>query len=48
MLLRLRKVKLYYDIDKSNFYIYKIKYLGIIITIYGLKMNSNKIKTIRE
>ena len=43
MLRRLIKAGLYTDIKKYEFFTTKIKYLGIIITLGGIEMDSKKV-----
>ena len=40
---RLIKAKLYMDIDKSEFYTQRVKYLSMIITIEGIHMDLEKV-----
>ena len=42
MLKRLQIVELYLNIDKCDFFVQQMKYLNLIIIIYGIKMNSKK------
>ena len=44
----LQKVKLQADIDKSEFHITKISYLGLIISIGGIRMDLKKVKAIQH
>ena len=46
MLKRLIEAKLFLNIDKCEFFVKKVKYLNLIITIEKIKMNSRKIETI--
>ena len=46
MLKRLQKVDLFLNIDKREFFVQKIKYLNLIITIDDIKMNLKKVETI--
>ena len=46
VLKRLRKVDLFLNIDKCEFFVQKIKYLNLTITIDDIKMNLKKIETI--
>jgi transposase InsO family protein len=48
VLRRLRDVGLHADIKKSEFLLREVKYLGLIITQHGIKMDPEKIQTIRE
>ncbi len=43
---RLRAVGLQVDIEKCEFSVIEIKYLGLIITIHEIKMNSEKINAV--
>lgn len=43
---KLSKAGLYLDINKCQFHVQEVKYLGLIITTEGLKMDSKKIETI--
>ena len=45
---KLKHVNLYLNINKCEFHIKQVKYLELIIIIEGLKMNSQKIDTIRN
>jgi len=45
---KLRKAGLYLDIKKCEFKIKTVKYLGLIITDEGIKMNPAKMKTIQN
>ena len=46
MLKRFIETKLYFDIDKCEFFVTKIKYLNFIITTKNVKMNFKKVKII--
>jgi len=46
VLKRLRVVKLQIDIEKYEFSVIEIKYLGLIIIIHEIKMNSEKINVV--
>jgi hypothetical protein len=46
ILKRLRAVELQVDIEKYEFSVIEIKYLGLIITTHEIKMNSEKINVI--
>ena len=48
MLNKLLKIGLFLDINKYNFYIKEVKYLGLIIIINRLKIDLKKIKIIKE
>ena len=48
MLLKLKKAELQIDIDKCEFYVKEIKFLGLIIEVNDIRMNSEKIKAIVE
>ena len=48
MLERLKKAGLYIDVDKSEFYTQSVKYLGIIITTNGLRMDPEKVQAVQE
>ncbi len=43
---RLRVVELQIDIEKCEFSVIEIKYLGLIIITHGIKMNSEKVNVI--
>ena len=45
---KLLKAGLYLDINKCDFHVKEVKYLGLIITIEGLKMDPKKVNTIIE
>jgi len=45
---KLRKAGLYLNIKKCEFKVKTIKYLGLIITDEGIKMNPAKIETIQN
>jgi hypothetical protein len=45
---RLIKAKLFIDIDKCYFEVQEVTYLGLIISIDGIRMDSAKVKTILE
>ena len=42
------KAKLYMDIDKSEFYTQRVKYLGMIIIIEGIRMDLEKVQAILD
>ena len=46
MLNKLQKIELYFDINKCDFYIIRIKYLDLIIIINEVEINLKKIKII--
>ena len=46
MLKRLQKVDLFLNINKCEFFVQKIKYSNLIITIDDIKMNLKKVETI--
>ena len=48
VLKRLRKANLHVDIDKCEFETNKVKYLGLIVTTEGIKMDPAKIQTMLE
>lgn len=48
VLKRMRKAGLYADIDKSEFHVQRVKYLGMIITTEGLQMDPDKVQTVLE
>ena len=48
VLLAFRKVKLKADIDKCEFHVTKISYLGFIISIKGICMDSKKVEDIQN
>jgi hypothetical protein len=48
VLLRLREAKLFADIDKSEFEVTSTKYLGIIISTDGLRMDPQKIEAVMK
>ena len=48
VLQRLRDAQFYADIDKSKFEVTSAKYLGLIISTEGLKMDPNKIDAVLE
>ena len=45
---KLKKVDLFLNIDKCEFYIIEVKYLELIIIIENVKINFEKVKTILE
>ena len=45
---KLREAGLFLDIDKCEFYVTEVKYLGLIITTEGVKMDPEKVKSILE
>lgn len=45
---RLRQNNLQLDIDKSVFHVQEVKYLGLIITTSGVKMDPTKLSAIRD
>lgn len=45
---RLRKANLQIDIDKCEFHVQEVKYLGLIITTRGVRMDPEKLTAIRE
>ena len=48
VLTRLRRAGLHVDIKKTEFHRTEVKYLGIIISTEGLKMDPDKVKAVRE
>ena len=48
VLKRLDAAKLNIDIEKSEFYTQEVKYLGVIISTDGLKMDPSKVQTVME
>lgn len=48
VLTRLRKARLYVDVDKSEFYTTETKFLGMIVSTSGLKMDPEKVKTVES
>ncbi len=48
VLARLREASLQVDIDKSEFHVTETKFLGLIISVDGIKMDLAKIQTIVE
>lgn len=48
VLTRLKAADLHVDIEKSEFHVQSVKYLGLIITTQGLKMDPEKVKTVRD
>ena len=48
VLRKLKEYKLYLQLRKCEFYIKEIEFLGFIISIEGVKINSKKIATIQE
>ncbi len=46
VLKRLRAVELQVDIEKYEFSVIEIKYLGLIITTHGIKMDPEKINAV--
>lgn len=48
VLLRLRKAGLHVDIDKCEFQVQEVKYLGLIVTTEGLRMDPAKVQTIQD
>ncbi|THZ62800.1 hypothetical protein D6C85_09139 [Aureobasidium pullulans] len=45
---RLRKAQLYADIDKSEFEVTSVKYLGLIISTEGLSMDPKKVEAVQD
>ena len=45
---KLKKARIYLDIKKCQFNIIEVKYLKLIIIIEDIRMNSNKVKVIRD
>ena len=48
MLAKLREFGIQVDIDKCEFYVTKTKYLSLIISKNGIKMDSAKVKVIKN
>lgn len=48
VLTRLRKARLYVDIAKSEFEVQEAKYLGLIISTEGIKMDPAKVKAVAD
>ena len=48
VLTKLCKFEIQADVDKCEFHMTKTKYLGLIISTEGIKMDSAKIETIRQ
>ena len=48
MLAKLRGFSIQTDVDKCKFHVTKTKYLGLIISTKGIKMDPAKIKAIRQ
>ena len=48
VLTKLQQAGLYLDINKCQFHVHEVKYLGLIITTSGLKMDSKKVNTIQQ
>ena len=46
VLAKLEEAGLYLDINKCEFHVSKVKYLGVIITTNGLKMDPQKVEAI--
>ena len=46
VLTRLRKARLHVDLRKCEFETQRVKYLGLIITTEGVKMDPKKIETV--
>ena len=46
VLAKLRQVGLFLDIDKCEFFVTEVKYLGLIITTHGVKMDPKKVDAI--
>jgi len=44
----LRDIGIQADIDKCEFHIQKTKFLGLIISANGIKMDPNKIQAVRD
>ena len=40
--------KLYIDINKCEFHVHKVKYLGLIISREGVAMDEDKIRAVKE
>ena len=45
---KLNKARLHININKCEFYVYKTKYLGLIISKDGIRINPEKVKAIIE
>jgi hypothetical protein len=48
VLTALKEAGLYLDIRKTNFYVTKVKYLGIILLSEGLQIDLAKVKAIHD
>lgn len=48
VLTKLRKAGLYLDINKCEFSVRKVKYLGLILTTEGLQMDPDKVKAVLD
>lgn len=48
VLAKLQEAGLYLDIDKCDFHVTRVKYLGLIITTSGVEMDSKKINAITQ
>ena len=48
VLKKLKKVNLFLNINKYDFYVTRIKYLELIIIIEGIKINYYKVNIIRQ
>lgn len=48
MLCRLKERELQLDIDKCEFFIFEVKYLGMFVDVNGIKMDPEKMTAIVE
>ena len=48
VLAKLKAAGLYLDIDKCEFFVTEVKYLGLVITTEGVKMDPDKVKAVLE
>lgn len=46
MLAKLWEFEIQTDVDKCKFYVTKTKYLGLVISMKGIKIDPAKVKTI--
>src|SRR5215217_3714833 len=48
VLRRFEEVELYVDLDKTQFHAREVEFLGHIVEVNGIRMNSNKISAIQD
>ena len=47
VLTKLQKINIPADVNKCKFYVTKTKYLGLIISIKGIKIDPSRVKAIK-